>query len=308
MSRSAEFGFNPMEHPVCLAQPRRIADSAWLEHIPFAMLIVDLLRPEIIVELGTHTGVSYCAFCQAVQLLRTETRCYAIDTWKGDPHAGYYDVTVLEELKEHHDPLYSNFSRLVQSTFNDALPHFADRSIDLLHIDGFHTYEAAAGDFFNWIPKMSAQGVVLLHDINVREREFGLWRLWEELKTKYPHFAFFHGHGLGLLSVGEHQPECLKRFLEASEVNPLVIRQFFHLLGRSIPDPAKARTLSELLCENQKLKGQVGELNDYVDHLQSLWLVRFVQVWANEGLSACVRKSLRMVKSRIFLPPRKYSW
>ncbi|MGB9592400.1 MAG: hypothetical protein ACPL1K_07770, partial [Candidatus Kryptoniota bacterium] len=60
---------NPFEHSICFAQPLRIAPSAWTEHIPFAMFLVDILKPKVIVELGTHYGVSYCAFCQAVKTL-----------------------------------------------------------------------------------------------------------------------------------------------------------------------------------------------------------------------------------------------
>ncbi|MBB5753413.1 hypothetical protein [Prosthecomicrobium pneumaticum] len=41
--------------------------SAWWGHVPFAHWFVALLKPRSIVELGTHTGVSFTAFCEAVQ-------------------------------------------------------------------------------------------------------------------------------------------------------------------------------------------------------------------------------------------------
>src|SRR6266436_7017041 len=162
-----DFTLNLLEHPICFTQPSRLAVSAWVGHIPFAFFLIDVLRPKAILELGTHYGVSYCAFCQAVKELGTDTRCYAVDTWQGDVHAGMYGPEVLIDLEEHHNPLYGSFSRLIQSTFDDALGYFPDRTFDLLHIDGLHTYEAVKKDFHNWLPKMTDRGILLFHDINV---------------------------------------------------------------------------------------------------------------------------------------------
>ena len=221
---------NLLDYPIALNMPHRMAQSTWFTHTPFAMFLVDLLHPATIVELGTRHGVSYCAFCQAVSTLGLETRCYAIDTWRGDPHAGSYGEDVLTELRQYHDPLYGEFSTLIQSTFDEALARFPNGTIDVLHIDGYHTYEAVKNDFDNWLPKMSPRGVILIHDINVRARDYGVWKLWEELKLKYPHFDFPHGYGLGVLAVGDNYPSSLNLLLEASETLP-VIKDFFFQLG-----------------------------------------------------------------------------
>src|SRR3972149_8167029 len=101
------FDLDLMKHPICFACPRRLTPvSAWHEHIPFAMLLVDILKPSVFVELGTHCGDSYCAFCQAVDELHLSTRCYAIDTWIGDQHSGFYGFDVLAGLQEHPDSYY----------------------------------------------------------------------------------------------------------------------------------------------------------------------------------------------------------
>jgi hypothetical protein len=75
------------DHPVAFLRPRLSFPFAWAGHIPFAYLLIDLLRPRILVELGTDSGNSYLAFCQAIRHLGAETHCTAIDSWEGDAHA-----------------------------------------------------------------------------------------------------------------------------------------------------------------------------------------------------------------------------
>jgi hypothetical protein len=220
---------------IVLDVPERLTDVAsWHTHTPFAFWCVEALRPRTFVELGTHKGDSYCAFCQAVDRLGVPTSCYAIDTWRGDHEAGYYGEEVYEELRRYHDPRYAAFSRLVRSTFDEATAHFADGTIDLLHIDGLHTYESVRNDFERWLPKMSASGVILFHDINVRERDFGAWRLWGELEERYPHFTFLHGHGLGVLVVGALAPPAVRRLVSSDEREVARVRSVFARLGELV--------------------------------------------------------------------------
>jgi len=198
------------------------------------MMLIDLLRPRVVVELGTFAGTSYCAFCQAVKELNLDTRCYAIDTWRGDEQTGFYGDEILADLKRHHDPLYGGFSSLVQSSFDDARDNFENGTIDLLHIDGDHTYEVVKHDFENWLPKMSDRGVILMHDTNVREKDFGVWRLWEDLKPRFPHFEFVHQHGLGVVLAGPNAGVELRSLVNASAAESQMIRAFFEQLGERL--------------------------------------------------------------------------
>lgn len=237
LERPALFGTGSgleLQYPVRLVPP-----APWVGHIPFAFWLVERLRPRVVVELGVHSGNSYCAFLQAAQSLALTTQCYGIDHWRGDEHSDHYGDDVYADLCAHHDPLYGTFSTLIRATFEEALPYFADRSVDLLHIDGFHTYEAVAKDFSDWLPKMSARGVVLFHDINVREREFGVWQFWEEeIAARYQTLSFVHSHGLGLAYVGTEPPPASLRTLLAT-TNPEAIgrlRSYFARLGTSLID------------------------------------------------------------------------
>ena len=224
----------PSDHPICYARPRRLALSAWIQHVPFGLYLIDLLRPASIVELGTRNGISYCAFCQAVQQLEVASSCVAVDSWSGDAHTGSYGPRVLAELHRYHDPLYGGFSRLQQCTFDEAAAGFPDGSIDLLHIDGLHTYEAARHDFETWLPRLSPRAVVLFHDIAEHNRDFGVWHLWEELSARYPSFAFRHGHGLGVLGIGTAIPDAVRALLDLPEPEAQKVRRFFQQRGRRV--------------------------------------------------------------------------
>jgi hypothetical protein len=190
------------------------ASSAWIEHIPFAFWIVEVLRPKVIVELGVHTGTSYFAFCQAVRQMHVDTTCYGVDTWEGDEHTGFYGNEVYERVRDHNQKQFAGFSTLIKSTFDEAKEYFIDGSVDVLHVDGFHTYEAVKHDFESWLPKVSNTGLVIFHDTNVRERNFGVFRLWEELKSKYPNVQFDFGCGLGILAIGKILQNELKELFE----------------------------------------------------------------------------------------------
>ena len=168
------------------------------------------------------------------------------------PARRLYTSEVLDHLKAHHDELYSLFSRLLQTTFDDARPQFADGSVDVLHIDGHHSYDAVMHDFETWLPKLSRRGVVLMHDIEVRDRPgFAVWRFWDEVKQHYPHFAFHHSYGLGVLAVGRDIPEGLRPLLMLDADGQDAVRRYFANLGDHLEElhgvAVQRENLQELL-------------------------------------------------------------
>lgn len=216
--------------------PPHLVLSAWLEHGPFAFWITDALRPKTIVELGTHSGFSYFAFCEAVRRLDLNTECFALDTWEGDDHAGFYDESVFEVVNQVNNEHYAGFSHLIRGCFDDALPRFADGSIDLLHIDGRHGYEDVKHDYESWVPKLSDRAVVLFHDIAEHSDGFGVWKLWRSVSSEAPSFAFEHGHGLGVLVVGKNAPSVMTDFVAAGRAQGDRIAHDYASLGGQVRD------------------------------------------------------------------------
>ncbi len=189
--------------------PRLLKSPWWIGHIPFAYELIGRLRPNVIVELGTYSGSSFAAFCQAVEACGVQCKCYGIDLWQGDVHMGRFDEELYQEISAYVASTYPATATLVRQDFNTAVNLFDDKSVDLLHIDGTHTFEAVGNDFNTWLPKVSDRGVVLFHDINVNventgpaSEHFGVRKLFDSVKHRYPHLEFDHCWGLGMLVVG----------------------------------------------------------------------------------------------------------
>src|SRR3954451_23824689 len=113
---------------------------------------------------------------------------------------------------------------------------------------------------------MSDQGVVLFHDTEVRWCEsYGVWRLWDETKQRYPHFEFYHEFGLGVLAVGKSVPGPLQPLVSSSDADADRIRQYFSNLGERLNE------LSNLAVQKTVLEGQLhakgGECARLLDEL-----------------------------------------
>ena len=195
------FSSFPAQLPSLFFEPRRYRAHGigyWSGHIPFACDLIHTLRPETFVELGTHAGESYFTFCQAIQESAISCQAFAVDTWRGDQHTGAYSDDIFAEVSKCNER-YRSFSKLLRMTFDEAGPQFADESIDLLHIDGAHTYDAVRHDFERWWPKVRNGGVVVMHDSFERGHDFGVWRFLEELRNTLPAEEFTHSHGLAVV-------------------------------------------------------------------------------------------------------------
>jgi Methyltransferase domain len=276
-------------------QPARVgACSEWWTYVPFAHWIVRAAAPRVLVELGTFTGVSYSAFCNAVVEAGLPTRCHAIDTWEG-----YSEV--YEDFCQFHEQYYNKFSTLLRCTFDEALSQFSDNSIDLLHIDGLHSYEAVRHDFESWLPKLSRQGVILFHETNVREQDFGVWRLWEELSRQYPSFEFLHNCGLGVLAIGEAVPEAVLALCRLTD--PTAVGKFrsrFASIGERWSQSALLRdtiaAFTGVKAEAEQLRLQKAAQDSVIQELRTD-LLRFEALAKDRAIAAEMAENAAALKA-----------
>ena len=174
--------------------------SAWTEHVSFAHFLIEKIKPQTIVELGVWYGDSLFAFVESS--LFYQPTIVGIDKWEGDIHVGKVeDDSVYNTVKMIFDK-YPNV-RLVKNGFQEEASNFSEKSIDLLHIDGTHTYEAVKNDFNSYLSKMTDTGIILFHDIEERKEGFEVWKFWDELKAQYNTIEYKHSSGLGILFLDE---------------------------------------------------------------------------------------------------------
>ena len=231
--------------------PQIYGVGAWTAHLHFAYDLVALLRPKLLVELGVDQGESYFAFCQSAAEQKTGTRCFAIDTWQGDEQAGQYDETTFTQVAAHNRANYETFSTLMRCTFDSAADKFSDASIDVLHLDGLHSEEAIRHDLQIWLPKLRPGGLLLMHDVAVRNRGFGVWKVWAELRERGRSWMFDDGPGLGIWQEqpNEPLPELFEILFSGRNEDREIVLDYYRSRHQALEEKSKRQWRDGSVCD-----------------------------------------------------------
>jgi hypothetical protein len=241
----------------------------WGGHRAFAYDLVRWMRPARVAELGVHWGTSFFAFAQAVKDGRMkETELVGVDTFEGEDHAGHYGPEVLEAVRrivrEHFPGLKITLHKML---FREALAHVADGSIDLLHIDGLHTYDAVKDDFETWLPKLAPEGIMLFHDV-APGTGYGSTDYWKELSALHPSFAFTHSWGLGVLfPKGDAR---LKELQKVGLEDKIALYGYRETAQRATRELEAAKKLALERMKGIESQGQlIQERNKWIENLKT---------------------------------------
>lgn len=162
--------------------------SAWKGHREFAQWLIGKIQPKITVELGVDYGYSLFTLAE-----NNPGLVVGIDLFEGDAHTGQRGQEQADAVaKFAAENGYQNV-RLIKNSF-DAVAEQWNADIDLLHIDGLHTYDAVLNDFKRWSPFVSQHGVVLMHDITSFSAVMQVF-----VSIAAPKVAFLHSGGLGVI-------------------------------------------------------------------------------------------------------------
>jgi hypothetical protein len=172
---------------------------AWVGLGTIAYEIIRHFKPKRVVELGSHRGFSTFSIGLALRDLGEGGQIFAVDTWMGDDHTGHYGEDVYEGFMESRRIL--DLEKTVypmRMTFEEA-SRIIMPPIDLLHVDGSHTFRAVTRDFKQFRRHLKPGAIVLFHDVYTFFPQMRFF--WALVSRRYPSFLIPYQHGLGVLQI-----------------------------------------------------------------------------------------------------------
>jgi len=142
----------------------------------------------VVVEIGSFCGLSACIFAHSLRRHGLGGQVFCVDLWdtyvEMNPSAketGFfaYKSGQLRQLFDHYTKTAAATGIVPMcEDSTQAWRRFSDESIDLLFVDGDHSFEGCLRDLRNWYPKVKPNGVILGHDYD-----------WETVRAAAQQFA-----------------------------------------------------------------------------------------------------------------------
>jgi predicted O-methyltransferase YrrM len=115
----------------------------------------------VLLEIGSYLGASACFLAAAATEIGGEAKVHCIDTWQNQGMSeGLRNTwTAFQENTRPYSSLivpHCGLSVDVSKTFTEK--------IDLLFVDGDHSYEGCRADMLAWLPHLKPGGTVVMHD------------------------------------------------------------------------------------------------------------------------------------------------
>jgi len=178
-----------------------LQDGAWL-----LFGLVETLRPDVCVEIGSARGLSACFVGLALKHQK-HGKLYAIDpheptAWNDEASVDTYAV-MRKNLRACG---VDGYVEIVRSYSGDAAKGWT-RPIDMIFIDGDHSYDGVRRDWDLFIPFVRDFGVVIFHDTmwdvaepSAKRADMGVPRFVDELRRRgYPVLTLDRHHGISLV-------------------------------------------------------------------------------------------------------------
>lgn len=167
-------------------------------------------QPTNILEIGTKLGGVFYVLCN---LSKPNGIKISLDL-QGGPYGGWilgghaYLGQVLKNRNNYFKKQFKNVYMLNANSHDKNTEQkirtiLGNKKLDILFIDGDHTYEGVKQDFYIYSRFVRNGGSIILHDINDskfhQEKNVGVYKLWNELTgEKYEFNMHSHWGGIGI--------------------------------------------------------------------------------------------------------------
>lgn len=171
------------------------------EFVEYARIVAEQ-RPSAALEIGTFRGGTLFVLTRLanphaiiISLDLPPSRLGKIYRWGQTPifHRFTQNGQTLHLLRadSHRKETLSTVSKLLNG-----------RRLDVLFIDGDHTYAGVRADFEMYSPLVRPGGIVAFHDIAVQPLPNEVVRLWNEIKPGYRHKEILHSAAKDAMGIG----------------------------------------------------------------------------------------------------------
>ena len=128
------------------------------------------------VELGCYKGKSTSFIGVEIHKRKRDINFFAVDSFQGATNStdaneikAYEGISEIEESYTYNVSLIGNKIKTIVSLTDEAAQYFDDSSVDVVFVDGGHSYEVVKADILAWLPKVKKGGIISGHDFNAWE-------------------------------------------------------------------------------------------------------------------------------------------
>ena len=179
------YGWTPYRLAQEVIGPGLALQRKW-EFIPLLGMVANL-KPKVVLEIGTYRGGTlYCW----TRLASDDATLISLDLPGGGFGGGYGEDAIPKFqswLKPRQSLVCLRQDSHAQESLIAAKNALGGRTVDLLFIDGDHTYEGVRQDFEMYSPLVRPGGLIVFHDIVVSppHPDCRVYQYWNEVKTRY---------------------------------------------------------------------------------------------------------------------------
>lgn len=166
--------------------------------------IIRKLSPQRLLEVGTNRGGTFFVLCQVSS---PDATVISVDIPGGPFSDGksFYRERLLRSMTRRLQKFYRfTADSHLQSTLEKAANTLNGEKLDVLFIDGDHTYNGVKQDFEMYSPLVRSGGIVAFHDIAIHPAEVGceVDKFWNEVKKSYTHREIIANPDQGWAGIG----------------------------------------------------------------------------------------------------------